>query len=176
MHDETSANGERPVTSKSQRKREAHAAQAVGERLVALSPARLAELALPAALREAVDEARRMHSRSARKRQLQLIGKLMRRHDWQAIAAELDRLLQPERHARAHLHACERWRERLLEEGDAALGEFLARHPRQDRQHLRQVIRNARRERQREAPPKSARELFRLIDQALRDTEDQETS
>ena len=175
MHDDTSAS-ERALPSKSQRKREAHAAQAVGERLVALHPARLARLDLPEALREAVEQTHRMHSRSARKRQLQLIGKLMRQYDWQAIEAELDRQLQPERHAREHLHACERWRERLLEQGDTALAEFLARHPHQDRQRLRQLIRNARRERQREAVPKSARELFRLIDQALRDSEDQEKS
>lgn len=64
--------------SKSQRKREAHAMQDLGERLVALPPASLARLALPAALHNAVVAARAMPQHGARARQMQYIGKLMR--------------------------------------------------------------------------------------------------
>ena len=68
-----------PLTpSKSQRKRDAHALQTLGAQLVALSAARLVQLALPEALYEAVLAAQRMRSHGARTRQLQSIGKVMR--------------------------------------------------------------------------------------------------
>ena len=68
-----------PLTpSKSQRKRDAHALQALGVQLVALSAAQLARLALPEALYGAVVAAQRMRSHGARTRQMQYIGKVMR--------------------------------------------------------------------------------------------------
>ena len=68
-----------PLTpSKSQRKRDAHAVQALGGQLVALSAAQLGRLELPEALHEAVVAVQRMRAHGARTRQLQYIGKLMR--------------------------------------------------------------------------------------------------
>jgi ribosome-associated protein len=68
-----------PLTpSTSQRKRDAHALQAIGVQLVALSAAQLARLDLPEALHEAVVAAQRMRSHGARTRQTQSIGKVMR--------------------------------------------------------------------------------------------------
>jgi ribosome-associated protein len=67
--------------SKSQRKRDAQALQALGAQLVALSPGHLAQLHLPDALREAVVAAQGMRSHGARTRQMQYIGKLMRQLD-----------------------------------------------------------------------------------------------
>jgi ribosomal 50S subunit-associated protein YjgA (DUF615 family) len=64
--------------SKSQRKRDAQALQALGVQLVALSAAQLARLVLPEALHEAVVAAQRMRTHGARTRQLQYIGKVMR--------------------------------------------------------------------------------------------------
>ena len=68
-----------PLTpSKSQRKRDAHALQALGVQLVALSAAQLARLDLPETLHEAVVAAQRMRAHGARTRQMQYIGKVMR--------------------------------------------------------------------------------------------------
>ena len=67
--------------SKSQRKRDAHAVQALGVQLVALSAAQLVRLELPEALHEAVVAAQRMRAHGARTRQIQYIGKLMRQLD-----------------------------------------------------------------------------------------------
>ena len=64
--------------SKTQRKRDAHALQALGVQLVALSAAQLARLDLPEILHEAVVAAQRMRAHGARTRQIQYIGKLMR--------------------------------------------------------------------------------------------------
>ncbi len=84
--------------SKSQRKREATALQDLGEHLVKLTPAQLRRVPLPEDLLAAVRTARAIPQRGARKRQLQLIGKLMRRLDeWEAdaIRAALATLLAP---------------------------------------------------------------------------------
>jgi ribosome-associated protein len=78
--------------SKSQRKREMLALQALGERLVALPAARLEALALLDELRDAVLFARSLTARGARKRQLQYIGRLMRGVDPE-FAEELRRRL-----------------------------------------------------------------------------------
>jgi ribosome-associated protein len=81
---------ERP--SKSARKRAAHAAQALGERLIALKDADLVRLQLPEDLLEAVRAARRIRARGGLARQKQYIGKLMRDLDPVPIAAALDAL------------------------------------------------------------------------------------
>lgn len=81
---------ERP--SKSARKRAAHAAQALGERLIALKDSDLLALALPEALLQAVREAKRIKARGGLARQKQFIGKLMRELDTVAIEADLARL------------------------------------------------------------------------------------
>jgi len=78
--------------SKSARKREALAAQALGERLIALKESELAKIPLPDPLREAVREARRISARGGLARQKQYIGKLMRETDTLAIEAALSAL------------------------------------------------------------------------------------
>ena len=67
-----------PRPSKNQRKREAHALQALGAQLVALPRAHLARIALPDALREAVVTAQGLRPHGARQRHLQYLGTLMR--------------------------------------------------------------------------------------------------
>jgi Protein of unknown function (DUF615) len=76
-----------PRPSKSQRKREAHALQALGAQLVALPRAHLAQIELPDALREAVVTAQGLRPHGAHRRHLQYIGTLMRQLD----ATELHR-------------------------------------------------------------------------------------
>jgi ribosome-associated protein len=78
--------------SKTRRKRDAEALQALGERLVELKPSRLARVPLDERLREEILTAQRIQARGARRRQLQLIGRLMRSADAAAIANALARL------------------------------------------------------------------------------------
>lgn len=92
MHDDqedidTTDDFERP--SKSQRKREATALQRLGEQLVSLKPAQLDRIPLPEELREAIRAAQGMNQRGARRRQLQYIGKLMRRTEVEPIREAL---------------------------------------------------------------------------------------
>lgn len=148
--------------SKSQKKREMHALQDLGEELVQLSQDRLDKLDLPEALYDAVIDARRMTKHEARRRQMQFIGKVMRDIDTEPIAEQLAEIKGESDSAKAAFHAVERWRERLLAD-DAALTEWLALHPSDDIQQLRNLIRNARKEAAEGKPPKSSRALFRRL-------------
>jgi ribosome-associated protein len=154
--------------SKTQRKREMHALQALGARLAALNTAQLASIELPEGLREAIVEAQRIRSREARRRQLQYIGRLMREIDPAPIRAQLEVWDGRSRSATAAHHRAERWRERLLDD-DAALTEFAREHPRADLQRLRACVREARKERVAGRDPRNFRVLFRLIRAAAAD-------
>ncbi|MBS0461458.1 MAG: DUF615 domain-containing protein [Proteobacteria bacterium] len=65
------------------------------------------------------------------------------------------------------MHRIEHWRERLLADGDTALAEFITEHPTADRQHLRQLARNAHAERLHNKPPHAQRELFRELREVM---------
>jgi ribosome-associated protein len=155
---------ERP--SKTQRKKEMTALQALGTRLVRLNAAQLAQLPLPDRLREAIAAAQRITAHEAHRRQLQYIGKLMRQVEPEPIERALDDLTGDSRAAVALMHHCERWRDRLLDD-DSALTELLQAHPTVDVQALRATIRAARRERDGQQPPRHARELYRLLHDLL---------
>lgn len=86
--EETEFADERP--SKSARKRAAHAAQALGERLIALKESDLLKLPIPDELRDAVRAARKIKARGGLARQKQYIGKLMRELDTAPIEAALE--------------------------------------------------------------------------------------
>lgn len=154
---------EHTVPSKSQRKRDSQALQALGEQLVTLPAAQLYALDLPEPLREAVGFARTMDARGARKRQLKFIGRLLRETDAEPIRAAIEALQRQDRQQALRFQRLETLRERLLSEGDAALAEFLQSHPDADRQRLRQLVRQARLEREQGRGPRSARALFRLL-------------
>ena len=94
---------------------------------------------------------------------MQYVGKVMRREDLTAIQAVFDEIEQEERRRDLAFHRLEKWRDRLIDEDDSAVEAFIAEHPDADRQALRQLIRNAKSERERGKPPTNARKLFKLI-------------
>lgn len=148
--------------SKTKRKAAMQGLQELGEELIALNKARLAQLNLPETLYEAVKEAQRITSNGAIARQRQYIGKLMREIDTTAIADQLARWKGSHQEENAHFHRLEKLRERLLAD-DNALSDYLRDHPEADSQQLRTLIRNARKEAETSKPPKSSRELFKLL-------------
>lgn len=138
--------------------------QDIGETLVGLPKDKLNKLALPEILLDAVLEAKRITANGATRRQMQYIGRLMRDVDVD-VAPIVDQLQRWEgKHTaeNAHFHQLERWRTRLLED-ESALSEFMQLHPHVDGQQIRALIRNARREHIDNRPPKSSRELFKLL-------------
>ncbi len=152
-----------PDSSKSRRKRDRQALQELGRELVNLSERQLGELGLPEDVLEPIRAARRLQ-RGALQRQLRYVAACLATIDAEAVRADLDRMLQPSRAEIARFHDIERWRDRLLGNGElsaeAAMTEFLAAHPAADAQLLRRLVRNAATEASSGRAPKSARELF----------------
>ena len=149
--------------SRTQAKREVKALKKLGERLLEFSPEQLAGIDIPEDLREALLFAKTIKSREARRRQLQYIGGLVRRIDPTTIrefVENRDRQSQEELEA---FHQLEQWRDELIEGNDELIEELCGRFPHVERQQLRQLARNARREYEKEKPPKSARQLFRYL-------------
>lgn len=153
-------------TSKTRRKKDMLALQDLGVELVELNEQQLENMQLPQPLLEAVQEARRLTKHEARRRQLQYIGRLMRDIDAAPIRARLEQWRGQGCEHTAQLHAIERWRDELLA-ADPALARFLDAHPAADSQKLRSLIRNARREQGAALPPKSYRELFRMLRETI---------
>lgn len=148
--------------SKSQKKRDMHALQDMGETLASLSAERLSKVPLPERLRDAVEECRRITKHEARRRQLQYIGKLMRDVDPEPIRAALDIILGLSKAEVARQHRLERLRERLLED-EGVLGEIATAYPGADLQHLRNLRRNAIKDREAAKPPRAFREIFQIL-------------
>ena len=148
--------------SKTKLKAEADAAQNIGKKLIDLSKDRLIKLDLPEALFDAVLEAKRLTANGAIRRQLQYLGRLMRDIDSAPIVEQLQAWEGKNTQENARFHSMERWRDRLIVE-PAALQEFLTLYPQADIQQLRTLIRNAQKELLANKPPKSSRELFKLI-------------
>ncbi len=152
--------------SRSQVRRDALDILKLAETLASLSDAQLAKVPVPEHLLEEVRRTRAMTQHGARKRQTQFLAKHMRRLEDEEITAirlELDHDRQKSHRENAALQRMEILRERLIAEGDPALEEVMQEHPEADRQHLRQLIRQARVELERQKPPRASRELFRAL-------------
>lgn len=151
--------------SKSQLKREALALQALGERLLGLPESRLQRMNLSERLRSALEESRRVKGHSARRRQIRWLGKILAGEDSAQLEALLAQSDAKQQADNQRFHALERWRDRLVEEGDAALPDLLERYPAADRQRLRALIRSAAKEQVAGKPPAAARKLFKYLRQ-----------
>ncbi|ADV28057.1 protein of unknown function DUF615 [Pseudoxanthomonas suwonensis 11-1] len=158
--------GEFLSPSRSEQRRQALGVLELAEKLASLTPTQLSKLPIPEDLLPHLEQTRKITAHVARKRQLAFLAKQMRRQDESALDAIRDALDEDGVAARrevALMHRVETWRERLLEEGDAALGQLLDEHPHADRQHLRQLVRSTLEERKRNKPPRAFRELFREL-------------
>ncbi len=159
--------------SRTEDKQESEQLQSLGEQLLLLHGEAFVRLQLPAKLADAVVEARRITARGGKRRQLQLIGKLMRQQEESTIAAIRAALqLQHGQSARetAALHRAEAWRDRLLAD-DGACGQWLAEYPGTDAQQLRALIRQARKDAIPEIPGEAPRHgrAYRGVFQLVRD-------
>lgn len=149
--------------SKSQKKREAEALQKLGVALSKLSQQQLDDIPMPDKLRQAINELGKIKSNSAVRRQSQYIGRLMRETELGPIQQAFDEIQQGTAKANAKFHLVERWRDKLLNEGNPALTEFLNFYPGQDVQQLRHLIQQAIKERNSNKNLGSSKSLFRLI-------------
>jgi ribosome-associated protein len=162
--------------SRTELKRESTELQKLGEDLLTLRPELMARLAVSEKLKDAVVEAKRITNFEGKRRQMQFIGKLMRKLDEDAVEGVRAALLEQSQGSAQEtlqLHLAEQWRDRLVKDDDAC-GDWLQSFPGTDSQQLRALIRQARKD----APATSAatvsqglaprqsrayREIFQLV-------------
>ncbi|WP_246172843.1 ribosome biogenesis factor YjgA [Thermochromatium tepidum] len=152
--------------SKGQIKRDKLALQVLAERMALRPRPELERLNLSEATWAALAETPRIKDLRARRRHWKHIANLLEREDRAAIHALMDGAEGHERAATARHQALERWRERLISEGDVALAAFIAEYPEVDRQHLRALVRAAQRDSVR-GKPDAPRKLFRFLRESL---------
>jgi ribosome-associated protein len=146
-------------------KRQSDALQALGQELVEAPRDRVKRVPMPEDVMDAILECQNIKNHEGRRRQMQFIGKKMRGLSDEEVAV-IKRTIEGWKGASkadtAALHALERRRDKLLAD-DKALTTLLAEHPQLDVQHLRALIRNARKEQAENKPPKAYREIFQIL-------------
>ncbi|MEB6334158.1 ribosome biogenesis factor YjgA [Serratia rhizosphaerae] len=148
--------------SKSEIKRDAEALKDLGSELVDLGKNALERIPLDDDLRAAVELAQKI-KKEGRRRQIQLIGKLLRARDVEPIQTALDKLKNRHNQQVSLFHKLESLRDRLVEEGDEAIPAVLELYPQADRQQLRSLVRNAQKEKAANKTPKAARQIFQYL-------------
>lgn len=148
--------------SKSEIKRDAEALKDLGAELVYLGKNALERIPLDEELRAAIELAHKI-KKEGRRRQLQLIGKMLRARDIEPIQTALDKLKNRHNQQVSLFHKLEMLRDRLLEEGDDAIPSVLGLWPEADRQQLRSLVRNAQKEQATNKQPKAYSQIFKYL-------------
>lgn len=152
--------------SKSARKREQQALQALGEKLIGLPADELRRMGLDERLIDAVTSAAHITARGARRRQRQLIGKLMRSADPEPVRRRLDELAATDRAVKAVFRRAEQWRDAIADEGAAALERYFDAVGRRDPE-LVELVDALGRARDRAQRRSLGRGIFRRIHEEL---------
>jgi ribosome-associated protein len=156
-------------------KKESTEVQKLGEDLLTLRADLLTRLDLPEKLVDGVAEAKRITNFEGKRRQMQFIGKLMRKLEptkWDEIRAALEEQHRPSVKETLVLHQAEQWRDRLIADDDA-VGQWLTLSPETDSQNLRALVRQARKDAKPEKPGEALRhgrpyrDIFLLVREAL---------
>jgi ribosome-associated protein len=151
--------------SKSEIKRQMLARQQLAKTLSELSSDAIKSLPVDDRLKEKLLETEKIKTFGAIKRHTLFLGKLMRAYDddeIQAIKDRLDAIQGVNKAEIAKFHYLEQLRDALMAK-DERLTQFINEHPHIDVQELRTLIRNARKEKEQNRPPKSYREIFQLL-------------
>jgi ribosome-associated protein len=143
----------------------------IGEELLFARENLVAELPLPEELRDAILDAKEFTSFGAKRRQTKFIGKLMRRLNTEELEA-IRAALQVEHGQSVKdaqiLHRAEKWRDSLISD-DEQLGQWIDEFPGGDVQHLRALIRQARKDAEKTKPGvaqrqgRAYRQIFSLV-------------
>jgi len=153
--------------SKTQLKKASHELQDLGAALVEMPDDRLAGLDMDESLRDAIHAFKRTRSHEGRRRQMQYIGKLMRRADVEPLREAVAALQLGRAKDALALHEAEHWRSALVD-SDEALARWAAEHPDSDLQQLRSLVRAARKDAAAAPEQRSGRayrDLFKFIRQ-----------
>ena len=164
IEDSFESDDENELLSKTQLKAQMNELQKMGEALTELSPASLAKIPMDEELLDAVMLARRiLRNKEGYRRQLQLIGKIMRHRDIQPIEQALLVIQNSHKKTTDAFHKIELLRDGLIQQGDEAIEAALLEHTQLERQKLRQYVRQAKKQQVENKPPKAARDLFKYL-------------
>jgi len=154
--------------SKTQIKAQMVAMQKLGESLVHLGQSSLAKVPMEEELLDAVMLARKIiRKKEGYRRQLQLIGKIMRNVDTQAIEQALNNIKSAHKKLNDAFHGIEILRDEILQEGNSKIESAIEDYPLLDRQKLRQYVRQANKQQAENKPAKASRELFQYLKQVI---------
>lgn len=151
------------IPSKSEKKRQADKLQSIAVKFIDLSLEKLKSLPLTDPLYKAIVDAKSITSHGAKRRQAQLIGKLMRSADYEAIITAYEYLIHEDSAITASFHEIELWRDRLIAEGNDTLTEFIRLYQPPEVQHLRHLIKKAIHDQQKVQNTGAAKALFRYL-------------
>ena len=169
------------AASRTEQKAESDQLQELGEQLMSLRADLFTRLGLDEKLHDAILEAKRITNFEGKRRQMQYVGKLMRKQDeamLDKIHAALDEQHNGSAAENAALHRAESWRDELVAD-DGRLADWIKAYPGTDAQQLRALVRQARKDAKPETPGaaprhgRAYREIFQLVRQQL--TAPQET-
>ncbi len=155
--------------SRTEKKKEAHLLQELGEKLVKLASQQLSAIGLPEELLEEIRVAKTLSQHGAYRRQMQHIGALMREIDPEPIQQAVKVIELGDYKKSREFHQIESWRDELINGNDSLLEEIFNNFPDAERQRLTQLVRSAQKEKIKNRSKKSARNLFAYLRQ-LQDT------
>lgn len=146
--------------SRTQKKKNAKRLQKLGERLIDLDDTVIDAIGISEELREAVVQARGIKQHEARRRQLQYIGRLMRKagEDPSEIQSAIERAEGRDGSEKRKFKQVETWRNELLAGSRSRYDWLLKNYPRADAAYLRRLISNAG-----AGEKRAARALFRYL-------------
>src|SRR3989338_9223895 len=125
-----------PDASRTDLKRESDELQDLGKELLNLRADLAESLGLPDKLVDALAEAKRITNFEGKRRQMQYVGKIMRKLDPELVLAARQALEEQHKGSateKLNLHLAEHWRDRLIADDDG-LGPWMAGHPTTDTQ------------------------------------------
>ena len=157
--------------NKTELKREIKMLNQLGKELIGMTDGAIKKIPLSDNMQKAIADAKRF-SRGALQRQLRRIASMMKHEDIDAIEREIMRQKNPSKQQTAEFHQLEQWRDRLVAGDNKLLSDLIEQYPVIDRQHIRQLVRNANAELKKDKPPKSSRLLFKYLSQIKNQTLD----
>jgi ribosome-associated protein len=153
------------IKSKTQLKQEADDIQALGIEISKLPEKKILALSLSEDAKEAIIFYQNIKKNSAKRRQAQFIGKVLRNLDLEDVKKELFEIKNTSLLSIKIQHEAESWREKLLSDSES-LSQFIDTFS-PDLGNLNQIVLNAKKELTSNKKGKNYRNLYRLILESL---------
>lgn len=145
--------------SKTEQKKAMARLQLLGEKLAALPPAKIEALPVSDTLISSLLEMTRIPSFEARRRQSQLLAKLLKRENESEILAALNQNQPSKKQAQLT-----RWVDRLVAQGDGALNDFVRQYPAAERHSLRQHVLRVKKAQIEQSPEQEINDLLQALE------------